>query len=204
MSILDTIRGLIKGSSDAETATSNLMQVLAREAIKTGNPEALIAVAAQWEEMLEGRSAIRQGVLPMALPEPTVFPALVSTPPEALRDYVIKVMQSAYLGGCEEITTGDIQKGVDRLVRSGPGWTDADLEDLSEGAQRQCERNIRQIRWKVSLSTCMQTMRRAGDIRNADIGRSKTYVLSKHLRPALPPAAVPLQLEPTWEPVISD
>lgn len=188
MSILSTIRDLIKGSPDAETATRHLMEVLAREAIKTGDPDALVSVAAQWQELLEGHPA---GLaLPAAAHQP-ISSARITTPPEDLRDHVLSVMGDAYLSGINEVTTGVIQKGVDRLMRSGPGWTDADLEDISD-------RPGIQHRWKSTLSTCLRDMRQTGEIRN-DTKAWKTYMLSPHMRPALPEAPACQMLEPTWD-----
>lgn len=174
MSILTTIQRLIKGSPDAETATRQLMEVLAREAIKTGDPDALVSVAAQWQELLEGRPALP------ASPASS-NPLYRITPPEALRDHVLAVMRAAWSSGLAEVTTGTIQKGVDRLVKLNSGWTDADLEDVSD-------RPGIQHRWKVTLSTCLRDMRNAGEVRN-DPKAWKTYTLAPHMRKSLPSAA---------------
>ena len=37
-----------RGSPDAQAATAKMIEILAAEAIKTGQPDALVAVAAQW------------------------------------------------------------------------------------------------------------------------------------------------------------
>lgn len=188
MTILSTIRDLIKGSPDAETATRHLMEVLAREAIKTGDPDALVSVASQWQELLEGRP-VRHALPPVELPGFCSPHPL--TPPEALRDHVLEVMRAAWLGGYAEVTTGTIQKGVDRLVRTNGGWTDADLEDVSD-------RPGIQHRWKVTLSNCLRDMRQAGEVRN-DAKAWKTYTLTPHMRPALPASPALMELEPSWE-----
>jgi hypothetical protein len=190
MTILSTIRDLIKGSPDAETATRHLMEVLAREAIKTGDPDALVSVAAQWQELLEGRPG-RPALPAVELPGFCATRAL--TPPEALRDHVLEVMRAAWLSGIAELTTGVIQKGVDRLVRTHGGWTDADMEDVSD-------RPGIQHRWKSTLSICLRDMRQAGEVRN-DAKAWKTYTLAPYMRPALPAAPVRAELEPSWEPI---
>jgi hypothetical protein len=192
MTILSTIRDLIKGSPDAETATRHLMEVLAREAIKTGDPDALVSVAAQWQELLDGRPA------QLALPEASGRQVGIrtTTPPEALREPVLEVMRSAWLSGVTEVTTGVIQKGVDRQIRAGAGWSDADLEDVSD-------RPGVQHRWRITLSTCLRDMRQAGEIRN-DAKAWKTYTLAPHMRPTLPPTPARHELEPTWVDVLDE
>jgi hypothetical protein len=189
MSILSIIRDLIKGSPDAENATTRLIDVLASEAIKTGDPDALVAVAAQWQELLEGR-IVRQALPAAAGSTPGSF-ARTLTPPDALRTHVLEVMSTAWLNGIEEVTTGVIQKGVDRLVRANGGWTDADLEDVSPNPGIQ-------HRWRLTLSTCLKDMRLAGEVRN-DPRATKTYTLTPRMRPALPAAPERPALEPSWE-----
>lgn len=189
MTILTTIRDLIKGCPDAETATRNLIEVLAREAIKTGDPSALVSVAAQWQEMLEGRKALPsfpsgKPVLPESSGEEVLITSVAQ-----LRDYVLDVMCSAWLSGVTEVTSLNIQRGVDSRVRANEGWHDADLAATG---------SWNQPRWKSNLSNCLKHMRSLGEIHN-DPQAIKTYTLSPHLRPELPPAPARIQLEPTWE-----
>ena len=103
MSIFDTIKRLIKGSPDAQAATQHMITVLAAEAVKTGNPDALVAVAAQWEQLQEGRA------LPSGYDLATAaLPADYTTAAE-LKPLVIKVMQNAYIGGITEVTTARLK-----------------------------------------------------------------------------------------------
>jgi hypothetical protein len=191
MSILSTIRDLIKGSPDAETATTTFMEVLAREAIRSGDPDALAAVAAQWQELLEGQSA-RQ----LAVPATVASGVRTLTPPDALRGHVLEVMGAAWLSGISEVTTGVIQKGVDRRVRESGSWADVDLEEVKGPSGIH-------VRWKSALSICLQNMRQSGDIKN-DSRAWKTYTLAPHMRPKLNAAPARIQLEPAWEVVSVD
>lgn len=178
MSILDNVRRLIMGSETTQQATQNFIRALAEEAIKQGDPSALVAVAAQWESLQEGRELIA-GPERMALPE--TAGAVPYTKPCEMRPIVVEIMQAAYIAGIFEITNGTIQKQLDAKINSQGGWKPADLEDLDPGPR------IR-VRWKQTLSTCLLEMRHAGDIVN-DPSAYKTYRLAEHLYPRL--AAAP-------------
>jgi len=194
MTILTTLRTLINGSPTAQKATQDLIQILAREAIDSGNPGQLIAVAAQWEEMLEGRSTL----LEFSQNSQRALPASVEvdyTTADQLRPIVIEVMQSAYANGVTEMTTGSIQKGVDRVQQHRGAWTDADLEDVDP-------RPGIQHRWKRTLSQALRNMRDSGDIRN-DPQAYYTYTLCpKNIPPQLRAAEESYSVEKTtgsWE-----
>lgn len=187
MSILDTIKRLINGSPDAQAATSKMIEVLAAEAIKTGNPDALVAVAAQWEQLLDGS--------PAALPssDKVCLPVSSSNFTSALelQPIVIKIMQNAYLGGVMEVTTGTIQKQLNQYMLAHGGWKDGDLEDVDP-------RPGIQHRWKKTLSVALKDMRDSGDISN-DPRAWKTYVLAPRHLPLLPAGEEPKQLTGQWE-----
>ena len=177
MTILNALRTLINGSPTAQKATQDLIQVLAKEAIASGKPDQLIAVAAQWDEMLEGRSTL----LESSQNAQRALPASVQvdyTTSDQLRPIVIEVMQSAYANGVTEMTTRSIQKGVNRIQEHRNAWTDADLEDVDT-------RPGIQHRWKRTLSQALKEMRDSGDIRN-DRQACKTYTLCpKNIPPQL-------------------
>ena len=150
--------------------------------------------AAQWDEMLEGRSAL----LESSQNTQRALPASVQvdyTTSDQLRPIVIEVMQSAYANGVTEMTTGSIQKGVNRVQEHRGAWTDTDLEDVDP-------RPGIQHRWKRTLSQALKEMRDSGDIRN-DRQAYKTYTLCpKNIPPQLKAAeenyAAQLKLD-SWE-----
>ena len=145
MSIIETIKRLITGSDEAQEATKRMIDVLAKEAIKTGNPDALVAVAAQWEQMIEG-TPVLQAANPIA-----ALPSADSHTPEELIPYVIKIMQQAYLGGVLEVTTGTIQKQLNSYMIANDRWRAGDLEDVDP-------RPGIQHRWKRTLSMTLKNM----------------------------------------------
>ena len=189
MSIIDTIKRLIKGSPEAEEATRRMIDALATEAIKTGSPDALVAVAAHWEPLLEGRA------LPAAT-EPKLLPESISiTSANDMKPVVIRIMQNAYLGGVTQMTNGDIKKAMNRHVMGNGGWKDGDLADNDPAP------GIQPLWWST-LSRALIEMRKEGDISN-DAQAWRTYTLAPHHLPQLPGTAEPAQLgyapEPAWE-----
>ena len=123
MSIFEQIKRLIKGSPDAQAATQHMITVLAAEAVKTGNPDALVAVAAQWEQLQEGR------MLPPGSEHANSGHTFDFTTAAELKPLVIKVMQNAYIGGITEVTNGMIKKQINTYKLANGGWKDADLQD---------------------------------------------------------------------------
>ena len=186
MSIIDTIKRLIQGSPDAQAATQHMITVLATEAVKTNNPDALVAVAAQWENLLEGSSR--------ALPQSTgeIIHAAEYTTAEAMKPIVIKVMQQAYLAGVTEITNGTIKKALNTIMLANGGWKDADLRDNDP------KPGVQPLWWST-LSQALYELRQTGDISN-DARQWRTYSLAPHHLPQLEPGAEAPALQ-AWEPV---
>jgi hypothetical protein len=178
MSILDTLRRLVTGSETAQAATQTYIRILAEEAIKSGDPAILVAVAAQWESMQEGRQLMGTAT-PAALP--SMASGIQYTKPQEMRPLVILILQDAYLAGFPEVTTGGIQKQLEARMSAEGGWKCGDMEDVDRGSK------VR-LRWKQTLSACLMEMRHSGDIEN-DPAQYKTYRLAQHLCPQLPAQA---------------
>ena len=189
MSIIDTIKQLIKGSPDAQAATQNMISTLAAEAVKTGNPDALVAVAAQWENLMHGSAR--------ALPagdDTAVLSAQVNyTTADEMKPIIIRVMQQAYLAGVVEITNGVIKKALNTyMVNQGGGWKDGDLQDNHPAP------GIQPLWWST-LSSALFELRQTGDISN-DPQAWRTYALAPHNLPQLS-AATEVPALQAWEPV---
>ena len=58
MSFLTQIKNLFHQSADVRSAAELMIEAMAKEAIKTGSPEALMAVANQWEQLQDGTPAL--------------------------------------------------------------------------------------------------------------------------------------------------
>ena len=186
MSIFEQIKRLIKGSPDAQAATQHMIQVLAGEAVKTGNPDALVAVAAQWEQLLEGGRA-----LPSRSEYATTgLPADYTTAAE-LKPLVIEVMKNAYIGGISEVTNGTIKKQLNSFKLANGGWKDADLVDNDP------KPGIQPLWWST-LSQALSELRQSGDISN-DARAWRTYTLAPQHLPMLPGVAEPKSLCGDWE-----
>ena len=186
MSIFDQIKRLIKGSPDAQAATQHMIEVLAGEAVKTGNPDALVAVAAQWEQLLEGG----QAQLPSAQHSLAAAHVDFTTAAE-MKPLVIKVMQNAYLGGISEVTNGTIKKQLNTYKVANGGWKDADLQDNDP------KPGIQPLWWST-LSQALSELRQSGDISN-DARAWRTYTLAPQHLPLLPGAQEPKSLVGDWE-----
>ncbi len=171
MSIIDTIKSLIKGSPDAQAATAKMIEILATEAIKTGQPDALVAVAAQWENLLEGNSR----ALAPASVDPSVH--IDYTTAATLKPLVIKIMQQAYLGGVVEITNGTLKKALNTYMLANGGWKDADLQDNDP------KPGIQPLWWST-LSCALYELRQQGDVSN-DARAWRTYQLAPHHLPTI-------------------
>jgi hypothetical protein len=187
MSIIDTIKNLIKGSPDAQVATAKMIEILAAEAIKTGQPDALVAVAAQWENLLEGNSR--------SLSPATVSPSahLDYTTAATIKPIVIKIMQQAYIGGVVEITNGTLKKALNTYMLANQGWKDADLQDNDP------KPGIQPLWWST-LSQALYELRQTGDVSN-DPKAWRTYSLAPHHIPLLNGSQAAPSLAPSWEPV---
>ena len=185
MSIIDTIKSLIKGSPDAQAATAKMIEILAAEAIKTGQPDALVAVAAQWENLLEGNSR--------ALAPASVNPSahLDYTTAATLKPIVIKIMQQAYLGGVIEITNGTLKKALNTYMLANGGWEDADLQDNDP------KPGVQPLWWST-LSQALYELRQQGDVSN-DARAWRTYQLAPQHLPMLPGTQEPKALATDWE-----
>jgi hypothetical protein len=185
MSILATIQRLIQGSPDAQAATSRMIEILAAEAIKSGQPDALVAVAAQWENLLEGST---NALMPAATPsfdDPINF-----TTAEELKPVVIEIMQQCYLGGVVEVTNGTIKKAINTRVLSKGGWKDGDLQDSDP------KPGVQPL-WHKTLSQALYELRQTGDVSN-DPRAWRTYRLAPQHLPLLPATQEPKQLT-SWE-----
>lgn len=186
MSIIDTIKNLIKGSPDAQAATAKMIEILAAEAIKTGQPDALVAVAAQWENLLEGNSR--------ALAPASVSPSahLDYTTAATLKPLVIKIMQQAYLGGVIEITNGTLKKALNTYMLANGGWKDADLQDNDP------KPGVQPL-WWATLSQALFELRQQGDVSN-DAKAWRTYQLAPQHLPMIEGVREVKSLA-SWEPV---
>lgn len=186
MSFLNTIKNLFRESEDVRSAAEMMIEAMSREAIKTGNPEALMHVAHQWEQLQDGTPALASVNVTPALPPTADF-----TTADEMKPVVIKIMQEAYLGGVEQLTNGTIKKQLDRVKQANGGWKNADLEDVSPAAGIQC-------RWWGTLSQALKEMRHAGEVVNDPVNY-RTYSLAAHLLPALPAGQETKQLAGQWE-----
>ena len=187
MSIIDTIKQLIKGSPDAQVATQNMISTLAAEAVKTGNPDALVAVAAQWENLMHGSAR--------ALPEScdrAIAAQVNYTTADEMKPIIIRVMQQAYLAGVVEITNGVIKKALNTYMLANGGWKDGDLQDNNPAP------GIQPLWWST-LSSALFELRQTGDISN-DPQAWRTYALAPHHLPQLSAATEAPALQ-AWEPV---
>lgn len=192
MSIIDTIKQLIKGSPDAQVATQNMISTLAAEAVKTGNPDALVAVAAQWENLMHGSAR----ALPQSHSGPGETAALTAqvnyTTADEMKPIIIRVMQQAYLAGVVEITNGVIKKAMNTYMLANGGWKDGDLQDNNPAP------GIQPLWWST-LSSALYELRQTGDVSN-DPQAWRTYALAPHNLPQLSAAAEAPALQ-AWEPV---
>ena len=186
MSFLNTIKNLFRESEDVRSAAEMMIEAMSKEAIKTGNPEALMHVAQQWELLQDGNPALAS--VDVTTP---ALPSADYTSADEMKPVVIKIMQEAYLGGVEQVTNGTIKKQLDRVKAATGGWKDGDMEDMSP-------RPGIQPRWWTTLSMALKEMRAAGDLITDPINY-RTYSLSPRLIPALPAGAEPKQLASTWE-----
>jgi len=185
MSFLTTIKNLFRDSENVRSAAELMINEMAREAIKTGNPEALMHVAAQWEQLQDGTPALASVDVQPALPVADITTA------DEMKPVIIEIMQAAYLGGVEQLTNGTIKKQLDRVKQANGGWKDADVEDVSPAPGIQC-------RWWGTLSQALKEMRHAGEVINDPVNY-RTYSLAPHLVPALPAGQEPKQLAGSWE-----
>ena len=159
-------------------SAASLIEALAIDAIRSGDPAALLAVAHRWQ-LMEGScpAPAPAPAIPAAAPEPTTGCLTL----EEMREHVLTVMRGHAEAGKRSSSIYDIQKGIDRLIRSGPGWAAEDLQDLNEGMLNPHGRHVEHVRWKRMLTTCMMEMRRAGEVRNPSRKQIKTYVLAARL-----------------------
>ena len=188
MSIIDTIKQLIKGSPDAQVATQNMISTLASEAVKTGNPDALVAVAAQWENLMHGSAR----ALPACDATATLSAQVNHTTADEMKPIIIRVMQQAYLAGVVEITNGVIKKAMNTYMLANGGWKDGDLQDNHPAP------GIQPLWWST-LSSALYELRQTGDVSN-DPQAWRTYALAPHNLPQLSAAAEAPALQ-AWEPV---
>ena len=117
MSLFTQITKLFRGSEDVRSAAEMMIEAMSKEAIKTGNPEALMAVAQQWELLQDGTPSLAN--VDVTLP---ALPAADITTPNEMKPVVIKIMQQAYIGGITQMTNGDIKKQMDLYKQSAGGW----------------------------------------------------------------------------------
>ena len=130
-------------------------------------PDALVAVAAQWEQLLEGG----QAQLPSAQHSLPAAHVDFTTAAE-MKPLVIKVMQNAYLGGITEVTNGTIKKQLNTYKLANGGWKDADLQDNDP------KPGIQPLWWST-LSQALSELRQSGDISN-DARAWRTYTLPRN------------------------
>lgn len=186
MSFFNTIKNLFRESEDVRTAAEMMIEAMSKEAIKTGNPEALMHVAQQWEQLQDGNPTLStEGSSPLSLPSAEYTSA------DEMKPVVIKIMQEAYLGGVDQMTNGTIKKQLDRVKQASGGWKDGDLEDIDP-------RPGIQPRWWRTLTVALKEMRAAGDV-TTDPVNYRTYTLSPRHLPQLPPGREPKQLASSWE-----
>ena len=185
MSIITTIKRLINGSPDAQAATQHMIEVLAVEALKTGQPDALVAVAAQWQDLLDSSNC-------QSLPPAEQTSSIAEfTTAEQMKPVIIKIMQNAYIGGISEITNGTIKKQLNTYKLANGGWLNGDLQDTDP------KPGIQPLWWST-LSQALNELRKAGDISN-DPKAWRTYTLAPQHLPMLPGAAPAKQLCESWE-----
>ena len=186
MSLFSQISKLFRGSTEVRDAAEMMIEALSKEAIKTGNPEALMAVAQQWELLQDGNPALTN--VDVTLP---ALPSADHTTANEMKPVVIKIMQEAYIGGITQMTNGDIKKQLDRVKQAAGGWKDGDLEDVDPAPGIQ-------YRWWRTLSVALREMRTAGDV-TTDPVNYRTYTLSPAHLPQLPAGQEPKQLVGNWE-----
>ena len=152
MTIIDTIKRLIKGSPAAEEATRQMIDALATEAIKTGSPDALVAVAAQWEQLLEGRA------LAPAPEQAALAPSVAITTANDMKPSSHPNHAKRLPGRRDRDDQRRHQKTMNRHVMANGGWKDGDVvdNDPAPGIQP---------RWST-LSQALVEMRKEGDISN--------------------------------------
>lgn len=187
MIIIDQIKRLINGSPDAQAAMQHMITTLAAEAVKTGNPDALVAVAAQWEQLQETSSPM------LAQTTATLASVPDFTTASQMSPIVIRIMQQAYMAGVTEITNGTIKKALDQYMQKNGGWRDADLRDNNPAP------GIQPLWWST-LSRCLQELKAAGEV-SSDPKAWRTYTLAPH---NLPPAIAGATEAPSlnsWEAV---
>ena len=187
MSFLTQIKNLFHQSADVRSAAELMIEAMAKEAIKTGSPEALMAVANQWEQLQDGTPALATVETNAAL----ALPSTSYTTSDEMKPVVIEIMQQAYIGGVDQMTNGTIKKQLDRVKQSSGGWKDGDLEDVDP-------RPGIQPRWWQTLSVALREMRAAGDV-TTDPVNYRTYTLSPRHLPQLPAGEEPKQLAGSWE-----
>ena len=189
MSFLQTVKNLFHKSEDVRAAAEQMVQAMAIEAIRSGDPEQLMHVACQWEVLQEGTPTL--ATIPTsaigALP-----PGDITTADE-MKPVVIEIMQQAYLGGVDQMTNGTIKKQLDRVKQASGGWKDGDVADCSDAP------GIQPLWWRT-LSQALREMRAAGEVATDPINY-RTYTLAPHLIPALPAGAQTKQLAAHWEAV---
>jgi hypothetical protein len=186
MSFLNTIKNLFRESEDVRSAAEMMIEAMSKEAIKSGNPEALMHVAQQWELLQDGNPALAS--VDITTP---ALPSADYTSADEMKPVVIKIMQEAYLGGVEQVTNGTIKKQLDRVKQATGGWKDGDMEDTDPKPGIQ-------PRWHKTLSLALKEMRQSGEIANDSVNW-RTYTLAAHLIPALPAGQEPKQLAGAWE-----
>lgn len=189
MSFLQTVKNLFHKSEDVRTAAEMMVQAMAAEAIKSGDPEQLMHVAFQWEQLQDGTPTLA------TIPTRAVnaLPAADITTADEMKPVVIKIMQEAYLGGVDQMTNGTIKKQLDRVKQASGGWKDGDVADCSDAP------GIQPLWWRT-LSQALREMRAAGEV-TTDPVNYRTYTLGGHLLPALPPSGQTKQLASSWEAV---
>lgn len=189
MTFLETIKGLFTKSEDVRSAAELMIEAMAKEAIKSGNPEALMHVAAQWEQLQEGTPALVSVDVHTAAALPAATEDITTA--DEMKPVVIKIMQEAYLGGVDQMTNGTIKKQLDRVKQANGGWKNGDMEDVDP-------RPGIQPRWWKTLSVALKEMKDAGDVASDPINY-RTYQLSPRHIPMLPAGAEPKQLASSWE-----
>lgn len=186
MTIFNTLKNLFRESEDVRSAAEMMIEAMSKQAIKSGNPEALMHVAQQWELLQDGNPSLTN--VDVTLP---ALPSADYTTAAEMKPVVIKIMQQAYLNGIEQLTNGTIKKQLDRVKQASGGWKDGDLEDTDPKPGIQ-------PRWHKTLSMALFELRQSGEISN-DRVNWRTYTLSPHMLPALPAGEEPKQLVGNWE-----
>jgi hypothetical protein len=189
MSFLQTVKNLFHKSEDVRTAAELMVQAMAAEAIKSGDPEQLMHVAFQWEQLQDGTASLAT-VPAKAL---NALPAADITTADEMKPVIVTIMQEAYLGGIDQMTNGTIKKQLDRVKQASGGWKDGDVVDCSDAP------GIQPLWWRT-LSQALREMRASGEVRTDPVNY-RTYSLGAHLVPALPAGTEIKQLASSWEAV---